>query len=414
MRLSIKILLALIITFLLISAVIYLFLVSVGKSIIITQLEELTHKKVSIGYFGLTSPFHLELKNLDIEGLIKVDSIFISPCISGFLAGNIAFNAVKIIRPTVVFEKAAPATQELTAPTPPTSAAPSAPADTPAPAATSAPAVNAAIKESEKKEPLRLIFKRLKIKEGQIDFIDRTVTRDGLKITIKDLDFNLTNLYLFPRSAITNFELRAKIPWQQGSEEGKIEAQGWINLFKKDMQAFLKIEDIDGIYLYPYYSNWVDLEKARIGKAKLNFTSNVQGLNNNVTAQCRLELTDIVRKPRLPEEAEEKAEKITNVVLGILRSLNQGKIVLDFTIRTRMDRPEFTFGDIKTAFEDKLTQGRKTDGISPQDVLVLPGKVIQGTFKGLTDMTTAVLIGTISVGKEIGKVFRDTLKKEEK
>ena len=66
------------------------------------------------------------------------------------------------------------------------------------------------------------------------------------------------------------------------------------------MQAALKIKDIDAIYLYPYYSMWVDLEKARIEKAKLNFSADINGLNNNVNVECHLELTDMVRKPLEP------------------------------------------------------------------------------------------------------------------
>ncbi len=381
-----------------------------GKTIIIKQLEKLTNSKVSIGFFDVTLPFNVEIKNLNIEGLAKVESISISPSIPYFIIGNIAFNNITIVRPSVTFERIASHAAELPATELPATQAVA--------KTTAAPETKEVAKVvSKKKRPLRLIFKSFTVQDGRIDFIDHAVRADGLRITLKDINFNLTNLYTFPFPAIANFELKGRIPWQEGKEEGKINAEGWFNFYKKDMQAAIKIENIDGIYLSPYYSNWIDLEKARIEKANLNFTSNIQGLNNNMSAECRLELTDVVRKPRTPEAPpQEKAEKITNVVIDTLRALDQGKIVLDFTIKTKMDRPEFGIGNIKMAFEDKITKafGTSSSGLKPADILLLPLKIIEGSVKGATDISKAVIDGTFAVGNELKKAVEDSFKVEKK
>lgn len=396
MKLGIKILITTIIVLTLLFSAAYIFIALKGKVLIIKRLEDLTHKKVSVGYFDLTPPLNLTLKNLNIEGLTKVESVFISPSIPYLITGNIALNKVMIVRPDITFERNPPILTELPATTEGSKVTPTTAA------------------QPKKKRFPRLILKRLNIKEGKINFIDHTVGTQGIKIVVKDINFNLTNLNASPLSVITNFELKGRLPWQQGKEEGKIGAEGWLNFSKKDMQATLKIEDIDGIYLYPYYSQWVDLEKARIESAKLNFISNINGLNNNVTAECHLELTDIVRKPRSPEEPEEKAEKIASAVLDIFKALNQGKIVLDFTIRTKMDRPEFGFGNIKMAFEDKLAKAQAGSGFKAEDVLMLPGKLLEGMVKGATDFSKAVIDGTFAVGNEVKKAVEDTFKKEPK
>lgn len=388
-----KILFIIVIIFVILFSITYIFVVFRGKAIMVKQLETLTHKKITIGYFGLTPPLHLEIKNLNIEGLAKVDSVFVSPNIISFLSGKIVLNSIRFIKPQLTYKKVPPQLSESDIST--------------------GFALPATVKP-DKNRPLPVVFKRLKVKEGRLDFTDHTISPEGLNITIKDISCSLSNVYFYPRSAITNFELRGKIPWKEGAEEGKIELEGWLNLFKKDIQATLKIEDIDGLYLYPYYSKWVDLEKARIQKAKLNFTSDIQGLNNNVTANCHLELADIVFKPRASEEEQEKAEKIASAVLDIFKALNQGKIVLDFTIRTKMDRPEFGFGNIKMAFEDKLSQAKKSEGFNPQDVLILPVKLIEGTVKAATDLSKAVINGTFAVGNEIKKSVEGTFKKEKK
>jgi len=187
----------------------------------------------------------------------------------------------------------------------------------------------------------------------------------------------------------------------QGQTEGKIEARGWVNLFKKDMQVNVKVTDIDGVYLYPYYSTWVDLKKTRIESAKLNFTSDMKGTDNNLAAVCRLELTDIVFKQRQEEEMS-KADKIAQVVLGIFKALNQEKVIVNFTIKTKMTSPEFNFGYIKAAFEDKLREGMKYSRVNYADILKIPVKSVGRTA---TDLTRAVFNGTFG----LVKVFKDTV-----
>jgi hypothetical protein len=392
MKRMVKILFRAIISLILIYLAIFAFLALKGKAIVEQKLKSWTQKNVTIGYLGIIPPLNLQLNNLDIPSVVKMDSLYISPSLLGLLSGNIVFNEIKLIRPMFTYERSP---QEQLSDT-------------------ESAKSKALISEESAKgtQQLRLIFKRLTIKDGKVNFIDRTVSEQGIKIAIESIFFNLKNLYMLPRSVITNFDLKAKIPWPQGGEVGKIEAQGWLNLFKKDIQAKLKITDIDGIYLFPYYSNWVDLEKARIEKAKLNFSSDIRGADNDITAQCHLELTDIVRRSRAPEETETKAAKITDAVLDIFRALNQGKIVLDFNIKTKMDTPAFGFGDIKSAFEDKLTQGKKSNIFDPQYVLAIPAKLLEGLVKGATDVSKAVVDGTFAVGDEIKKRAEEAFKKE--
>jgi hypothetical protein len=370
----------------------YIFLALELKPRLIKQLEDSTHRKVTVGDFAFTPPFNIEIKNLNIEGLAKIDTIIIAPSLPAAAVGVVAFNSVKVIKPEITIVKNLPKQE-------------------PAGAAASASGENTA---GKKKNPLRFVLKRFKVKDGRVNFIDHTAGNGGIKITLRDLQLNISNLYFFPRSAIAYFDLKAKIPWQAGAAEGKLDLDGWINLFKKDMQASLKIEDIDGVYLYPYYSAWVDLEKARIEKARLNFLSNIQGLNNNVTAQCHLELADIVRRPLAEDEAQAKAAKIADAVLDIFKALNEGKIVLDFNISTKMDRPEFNFADIKSAFESKISAGRRAGSSKVHEVLVLPATMVESTVKGATGVTNAVIEGVASIARHIKKAVTGELTREKK
>ena len=202
MKLWKKILLIAVIILVLSYIAAYLIFVFKGRAIIISQLEDLTQKKVNIGYFGLTPPLNLEIKNLEIKDLAKINSLSFSPSILGLLTGKLALNYVTIIKPEFTYEIVAPLSA--TAATTPIVSAPA-----------------AAVKAQEKRA-LRLAVKRIKIKDGRLDLIDRTVGQDGIQIIVKDINFSLTNLYTVPRSVITDFELKGTIPWQEGQEEGKI------------------------------------------------------------------------------------------------------------------------------------------------------------------------------------------------
>ncbi|MFH0762308.1 MAG: DUF748 domain-containing protein [Candidatus Omnitrophota bacterium] len=383
----------------------YIFMFVRGRGLILAKLRELTGREVTMGYFTITPPFNLEIRNLNIEGLAKIESVLVSPSVPQLIVGKLALNRIRFIRPEITYERVLL----------PSEAAASEAAGKEG--VVTAPKVLVDIGEApatlslKQKSPPGIILKRISVKGGIIHFVDHTVGPQGISITVKDLNFNLVNMYTFPFSDVTNFKLEAKIPWEQGRQEGKIEAKGWINFAKKDMQAILKVEDIDGVYLYPYYSLWVDLEKARIESARLNFTSDIQGLDNNVTAECHLELTDIVRKQRQAEAPSEKAEKITDAVLDMFKSMDEGKIVLNFTIRTKMDKPRFGWACVRDAFEDKLAMARGSR-FRPEGVFFLPGKFLEGTVKGATGFSKALIQGTFALGNEIKKGVEDSFRQE--
>jgi hypothetical protein len=257
-----------------------------------------------------------------------------------------------------------------------------------------------------------ILLEHLTVTDSTVNFIDRNISEKGIKLTLTGVSFDLQNLmYPLKSSVITSFEMTGKIPWGEGKESGTVQVRGWANLFKKDIQAKVKIDDIDGLTFYPYYAQWVNLENARIQKAKLAFNSDIQGLNNEVTADCHLELKEIAFKPRPPEEEAGRAEKIAQLVLGFFKSMSDGKIVMDFAVKTKMDCPQIGFGDLQIAFEDKIQQARKEEGLGPEGVFKLPGKIIEGTVKGATGFSKALIDGTFIAGKEFGKAIEDSFRK---
>jgi len=368
---------------------VYLFLLITGKAIITQEIENLTHKKASIGYFNLSPAFNLELKNLKIEGLAKIKSVSVSSNLLSFFTGRLIFNSVKIVSPEFTFVKAphVVVAEEKTS------------KDVILPAA------------SAKPKEIRLLpigFRRIVVENGTVNYIDQTIRANGIKIVLKNISCKIISLYFYPRPIATSFELKGKIPWREGQDFGQVSLDGWINFFKKDMKVILKIKDIDAVYLSPYYSTWIDLEKARIEKAKLNFTIDANGLNNNINADCHLELTDMVRKPLEPGQGEEKASKLTNKVLDMFKAVDQGKVELNFSIKTKLDSPQFGFGTFKGAFDEKISQGLGALNPKPENVLALPLKIMENGVRSFTDLTRAMIDGVFAIGSEVVKAGKNT------
>ena len=376
---------------------IYAFLMVKVKYMLADKLESAFGRKVNIGQLKLKPPLNLELMDLDIGGLVNIDYVYISPSIPNLLRGRVALNKVRIVKPKLSCERSLPVAQVKTSDT----IVPD------KPAAEKTGAETAAAKDN-----FRLVIKSLKIRSGEINFIDHTADARNVTVMIKNIDLNLKDLYTYPIDVVFNFNLSGRLPWQSGEPDGKIILDGWVNPYKKDMSADLRIEDIDAIAFYQYYSTWVDLDKARIDKAKLNFSSKIKGENNDISAQCHLELTDIVRKARLPEEPQQKAERLTDAVLDMFRTMNQGRVVLDFTLHTKMDHPQFGFENIKSAFEGKLMQARTNSGLRPQDMLLWPGKMLQGGIKNGSDLTKAAVDGMFALGNGLKKFFEDAMNKQ--
>ncbi|MFA5311546.1 MAG: DUF748 domain-containing protein [Candidatus Omnitrophota bacterium] len=372
----------------------YMYLSVMGQAILTNQLQEATRKKVSIGYFFISPTLRVDVKDLNIQGLVKSQQVSVSLSFSGLLRGKLILNQLLFIKPEFFVNKVPPEVTKF-----------------PVPTEVIAPpeAVDVLPKEL-KPAPFGIVS--LNIKEGKLTFVDQTVKSGSIKITVEGIDASIKNIYLYPFSGVTEFKLKAEIPWRDNEESGKIELEGWINPFKKDMQATLKVNDIDAVYLYPYYSNWVDLDKARIERAKLNFSSEIHGLNNDVTADCFLELSDMVRKPLEIGEMEAKASKLTNAVLDRFKAQDEGSVKLKFTIRTRMDSPQFGFDNFKAAFEEKLMKGRSTSRFSLQDAMAIPVKTVESGVRSFTDLSRAMIDGVFAIGNEIKRSTEGMLKQQ--
>jgi len=380
-----------------------------GTPFIASRLETLTHKKVTIGSLVITPTLKFGFNDVNIEGMFKARRILVTPSFLLLVTGNIGFNEIIAIDPEFTYEKfpVSIPQEDLQGPVIVDTGVVVEPV--------AEPVVPEIIPEASKeRKRLPLVFKHINIIGGKVIFIDHTVGAEGIRLVVENVSIKVSNLPLVPRPMITRFEIKGIIPWQAGEEKGRISAEGWIDLHKKDMHATLNIVGIDGVYLHPYYSQFASVQKASIERAKLDFTSKINGLNNEIAAECHFELRDIVFRERTAEEGKEgKEEKIAKAVFKFFQSLDNGKIVLDFTYRTKMTRPQLGLTPVVGAVEDKLTSGIK-EKKQPiiGNIFVLPVKILEGAVKASADLSKAVISGTVAIGKELKDATKASFTRE--
>ncbi|MDD4909520.1 MAG: DUF748 domain-containing protein [Candidatus Omnitrophica bacterium] len=394
---------------------VYVFVSLNYRAMVASGLKGLTSKDISVGSSELRFPLTVTLNDLKVEDLFEAKEFRVGISVIGLIFGDLVFSEVYLGGPKLTMELNKPLIDsEPQLPGDGIEAAAIDVSKIPLPPA--APSVSEARAVAEDETPTRgFVIKRLRVKDGSIDIVDRNAGPEGLLIYLNAVNADIENFYFAPEPVITNFNISARMPWQGGGKEGSFNFAGWMNLFQRDMQADLNINGIDGVYLSPYYSEWVDVEGARINEAYLNFSSNLSAANNNLTARCHLELTDIKFNPRPEGEEFNKAEKITSAVLDIFREMDKGKVELNFTLNTTMDKPGFGINTIRQAVDEKIA--RRGNKLGPEDLLALPIKflsnALKGTIKSTAEISRALVGGTIEIGREMKKSVEGAFSKDE-
>ena len=91
--------------------------------------------------------------------------------------------------------------------------------------------------------------------------------------------------------------------------------------------------------------------------------------------------------------------------------MNQGKIILDFTIHTKINRPEIGFGDIKMVFQEKLAKGAESGKIDAKGVFLLPAYLFNGVVKTSGLLAKSIFDQAVTGGSEIMKRASGVFKK---
>jgi hypothetical protein len=216
----------------------------------------------------------------------------------GLLAGKIIFNKAVLVEPVINLKQSAGGQLNL-----------------PIPA------------QGAGKNPVLLLG--VSVRKGKIIFTDEKIMPRGLRCAAEfDLD-----------AGLRRFRLAAGILDAQDAPLGGVSAQGGYNLMKKDLQAELRVKDLQAAYFSPYYGDF--LSQRKVLSARLNFSADAQARSNNLNLDCRLELSDLVYEQQQPTSGQQlPGFDFSGKALDLFLD-REGCLKLDFRLQTKLDKPEF-------------------------------------------------------------------------
>ena len=329
-----------------------------GKAIIISQIEKNLKTKASLERVTFGLPLSINIDKLNIDGLLKADSISVSPSILGFLAGRIVLSNLKLMRPEITLIKSAEGRLNL-----PRFAA-------------------------KGKQP-PILLAGLRIKEGKFIFVDKKLDPNGYRVVVDNINVNISRIAFPPASLYANFEASAVLVNGASQPAGQAAASGWIDFGPKNMDGKFELRDVEAAVLAPYYKNIVPGKK--LYSAKLNFTADLKAKSNDLLVKCRLEFSNLVYEKEAEGQDKKQTIDIFSEALGIF-SDTSGKLTFDFSINTKLDNPRLDLINLKGSIAQAAAQNIASQ--PPEDVI----ERVKETAKKF---------------KEFGKGLKDIFKKEE-
>lgn len=353
-----------------------------GKDIAVKQIEKALGKKTTLEKIDFRIPLGVAIKKLEIEGLCKVDEILVSPSILGFFFGRIILNDLRLINPDIYLEQSAegkfnfiPSRPENRAEvTSVDSSGPAIPASAPAP------------KESKQKLP-EIILTNLVIKDGKVTFNDKKVSEAGLEIILKNINASVSKIK-FPLTALrSDFMASANLASPNNTWLGSVDTKGWIDWAKKDMDAEFGVKNLEAAYFYPYTGDFISQRK--VLSAKVDLVSTLKAQNNDLEAVCDFNLHNLVyAQVSAEKEITNPFDMFTKNALDLFTD-SDGNLKLEFTVSTKLDRPELGGKKLKKIILEAAAKNLLNQ--DPQDV----ASKIEKTIKDFTDF-----------GKQVSDIFK--------
>jgi hypothetical protein len=353
-----KILIGLLIVILTIFVVLSILVALYGKEIVESQIEQNLKMKASLGSIKLGLPLTIRLRNLEVGDLFQADKISFSPNILGLVIGKVVLSGFTLTNPVINLEQSQEGKLNLPQ-----------------------------LEQRGKQPPVYLTG--LTIKNGKFTFTDKKISSEGYKIILDKISLKVSKV-AFPLTSLnTKVDLSATFLNPSGKALGSMSADGWIDFGYKDMDGTFQIKDLDVVYFSPYYGDFISQKK--LLSAKLNFTSLLKAKSNDLEAKCNFLLSDLVYEKSEPRAEEPPQLNLFKDALDLFTD-KEGKLSLEFSINTKLDKPAITPSDLQKAILKAAMQNISKQ--SPQEL-----------YEKVSD--------TVDQFKQFGKELKEIFKRKE-
>lgn len=303
----------------------YVYLVVKGKDMIVSRLEKQLGKKVSFNSVSVAYPLTIKIDGITVEDYGTVKRGLFSLSLPYLLFKEIHFSRIEIIEPNIVIrsKKGEKIILPFLASPQPSDAAPA------EPIAPLAPSPEVSTKK-EQGQKFDFFARKIFFRWANLTAIETADDGEKTIFSLKDANLEIYHI-AFPlkRSIKTDFNIVGTLSGFDGRlTDEKLTAQGWADLYQKDMKAKLRLLRKD---------------------EKISLDADIVSLKNDMTVKGMMSL-GFHRKSR---EEGKKAKTFEDFFMKTLESSGMD-VSLKFSFKTKMDK--FDVGEISISGEVKKSE----------------------------------------------------------
>ncbi|MEN6617639.1 MAG: DUF748 domain-containing protein [Syntrophorhabdus sp.] len=245
-------------------------------------------------------------------------------------------------------------------------------------------------KEKKKDEtpPGPVTFKKITVKNGSVDYMDRKSPRVPVLTKIREINLEMTDVtYPFTNDA-SKYSIHATVP--AGNHTATVKSEGKLKLASKDVESVSHVRNLDLVHFKPYYDKANQKIHVKSGVIDLDIRAMVVSRKINAPGKATLRGLEL-----------DTGAGMTSLFMGVPANLlvstlkKQGdQLPVEFVVTGDLDNPKFNIAEsfmnrISLALAEKL-------GVSVQDI----GKSVIGLGTE----------GTKKVGEGIKEGFKKLFK----
>jgi len=340
MKAIIKIIIWGIVLFLIFFSALWIYISFFGKEMLVGQLEDRLGMPVELEEVTLKLPLSVNLKKLELSGLAKVREISFTPILPALLSGRIIIDDLRLVEPVIELIE------------------------------NSDGSLNFSLPPQETESGFKVIISGLKIEEGSVSYLDRSVSSAGVKTTLDHLNLDISKT-LFPLNRINlKYRLSCGVSDADDKNIGSLSGQGWVNLINKSARANLLVDNLDIAYFQPYYGDLIS--KKKLLSASLSLDSQAEAEDNDLEIKSTLLLSDLVYESEDPADSQASGDASLDFssIIGNTLDLfinDSGKLELNFTFNTKLDSPQISVDQLRKAIVAAVL--KNLSGQSPQRII---------------------------------------------
>ena len=315
MRIFIRALTGLFIILWIAVVVCYIYIRLNGPQLVMETLSEVFHKPVQMNSTYFIFPFGLRINDLKIgekTETIEIKDVQIQVGIPDFLHRRVHFLFMSLSQPLLSISRTKNSKMVLgNSGAEPVSSQTN--KENPQPKQ-----VNPSGRTAQKnKQPVILIIDYLVVEKGKIKFCDFSREKK-FELTLQDIGLKAQNAAIPPQPLDTKFDLNATIFKENSSSNlpfsgSRVESGGWVNFYKKDMQAKLEVIDSAG---------------------KVSMSSEFNAKDNELTLKGKVHIYNLIARPQT--ETDAPSSSLKDLIFSSLQSSGV-EITADFHSKTKMD-----------------------------------------------------------------------------